>query len=173
MRNLLVMTVIGRDRTGILESIAGLVEAHGGNWLESRMCRLGGEFAGIVRIDVPKDRETDLLGSLQNLSFQGLTVVARPDQAEPAAGQRKAAVLSLIGTDRPGIIHQISAVLAHQNVNVEELETSCSSAPMSGESIFQAMARLQIPDSCFIPELRRELEALGSELMVDISFTEA
>lgn len=173
MRNLLVMTVIGKDRTGILESIAGLVESHGGNWLESRMCRLGGEFAGIVRIDVPKDRETALLGSLENLGSQGLTVVARQDQAEPAGSERKTAILSLIGTDRPGIVHQISAVLAHQNVNVEELETSCSSAPMSGESIFQAMARLQIPDSCLIPELRRELEAIGSELMVDISFTEA
>ena len=40
----LVMTVIGKDRTGLVESLASLVAEHGGNWLESRMCRLGGEF---------------------------------------------------------------------------------------------------------------------------------
>ena len=44
----LVMTVIGKDRTGLVETLAEIVAGHGGNWLESRMCRLGGEFAGIL-----------------------------------------------------------------------------------------------------------------------------
>ena len=49
----LVMTIIGPDRTGLVESVARVVAEHGGNWLESRMCRLGGEFAGILRIELP------------------------------------------------------------------------------------------------------------------------
>ena len=49
----LVMTIISPDRTGLVESIARTVAENGGNWLESRMCRLGGEFAGILRVEIP------------------------------------------------------------------------------------------------------------------------
>ena len=38
----LVMTVIGKDRPGLVDTMARLVAEHDGNWLESRMCRLGG-----------------------------------------------------------------------------------------------------------------------------------
>jgi glycine cleavage system regulatory protein len=171
MQSALVMTIIGMDRPGLIESIARLVAEHGGNWLESRMCRLGGEFAGILRINMPQGT-LGLIESLQGLQAQGITVIVRPDQPEPHRTKAKAASLSLIGQDRPGIIHQISAALANHSINVEELETECSSAPMSGETIFKAIARLQIPETCVISELRRELEEMGSELMVEISFSE-
>jgi len=172
MQNPLVMTVISKDRTGLVESLARLIADHGGNWLDSRMCRLGGEFAGILRIDVPKEREQALVQALQSLHSEGLNIVVRPDETASSAEAAKSASLSLVGHDRPGIIYQISAALAHQNINVEELETQCYSAPMSGEMIFEAMARLQIPSSCVISELRKELEGIGSELMVDIAFAE-
>jgi glycine cleavage system regulatory protein len=170
MQKPLVMTLIGKDRTGLVESVARLIADHGGNWLESRMCRLGGEFAGILRIDVPQDKEAALVHSLKSLQSQGLTVVIQTGKVLPVSGPGRTASLSLIGQDRPGIIHHISAALAHQNVNVEELETECSSAPMSGEKIFTAIARLQIPESCVVSKLRKELEEIGSEFMVEISF---
>ena len=171
MHSALVMTVIGMDRPGLIESIARLIAEHGGNWLESRMCRLGGEFAGILRVDVPQGTQA-LIDSLQGLQAQGITVIVRPDQPVPTAAPARTASLSLIGQDRPGIVHQISAALANHSINVEELETECSSAPMSGETIFKAVARLQIPEACVISELRRELEEIGGELLVEISFTE-
>ena len=46
----LVLTLIGPDRPGLVEAVAEVVAAHGGNWLESRMARLAGKFAGILRI---------------------------------------------------------------------------------------------------------------------------
>jgi glycine cleavage system regulatory protein len=42
---------------------------------------------------------------------------------------------------------------------------------MSGGTIFKAIAKLQIPETCDISALRKELEEIGSEMMVDISFT--
>jgi len=171
MQKTLVMTIMGKDRTGLVESLAGLIAEHSGNWLESRMCRLGGEFAGILRASVPEDRAQVLIGSLEGLKSQGLTVTIRRDEPLPFVGPTQTVTLSLVGQDRPGIIYQISAALAHQNINVEELETECSSAPMSGEMIFRAVAKLQIPETCAISELRKELEEIGSELMVEISCT--
>jgi glycine cleavage system regulatory protein len=173
MQSQLVMTVIGKDRTGLVESLSQLIEENGGNWLESRMCRLGGEFAGILKVQVPETGEKDLIRGLRDLQADGLSVMVRSDEAVSSVGPAQNATISLIGHDRPGIIHQISMALASQNVNVEELESKCYSAPMSGETMFAATARLRIPDSCVVADLRRELESIGSNLMVDISIKEA
>jgi len=51
-----VLTLIGPDRPGLVESVAARVAAHGGNWLESRMAHLAGQFAGILRVEVPAER---------------------------------------------------------------------------------------------------------------------
>ena len=49
----LVLTVIAEDQPGLVERIAQCISEHGGNWLESRMSRMAGQFAGILRVDVP------------------------------------------------------------------------------------------------------------------------
>ena len=55
--------------------------------------------------------------------------------------------LELVGLDRPGIVREISMLLAQHEVNVEELSTDRSSAPMSGEMLFRARARVHVPAS--------------------------
>jgi glycine cleavage system regulatory protein len=168
----LVMTVIGKDRPGLVESIARLVAKHGGNWLESRMCRLGGEFAGILQIHVESAQEQALKAELQALQAQGLTVVVCASPGGPEESHGRMAVLELVGQDRPGIVREISHALARQGINVEELATECTSAPMSGEMLFKANARLRIPATCPLPELRQELEHLGGNLLVEVSLEE-
>ncbi len=168
----LVMTIIGPDRTGLVESVAQVVADHGGNWLESRMCRLGGEFAGILRIELPVEKRQMLLGALQALQSRGLTVVVRPDEAAAAATHGRQARLEIVGHDRPGIVRQIAHALARASVNVEEFSSECVSAPMSGETLFKANARLQLPDGCDDAALKTELEKIADDLLVDISFAE-
>lgn len=168
MQTPLVMTVIGRDRTGLVESVASLVAEHGGNWLESRMCRLGGEFAGILRVHVPEERAEALIKATERLRERGLTIVARPDPSSASLVQRNLMTLELVGHDRPGIVRQLTAVLATRGVNVEELSTECASAPMSGEPLFKAQARLMVPEGCDPAKLRLELEKIAADLMVDL-----
>lgn len=172
MQRLLVMTVLGRDRPGLVRSLAALVAEHGGNWLESRMSRLGGQFAGILRIEVPEEKEQPLLAALTKLEAQDLKIVAHPDQAEPGAPSGRLSVLEIVGQDRPGIVRQISQALAAHGVNVEELHTGCASAAMSGETLFKASARLSIPKSCSTAVLRRDLEKIAEDLIVEISLAE-
>src|SRR3954447_13099449 len=107
------MTVIGQDRPGLVESVADLVASHGGNWLESRMSRLGGHFAGILRVEVSVEKEQYLVASLKTLSSRGLTVVVHSDEpeAEPPTGRVR--LLEIVGQDRPGIVRQISRALAN------------------------------------------------------------
>lgn len=167
MQRSLVMTVIGKDRPGLVESVASIVAGHGGNWLESRMSRLGGHFAGIVHVEVPADKEQSLANALKTLDSRGLTVVVHSDQAQPTAG-RRTNVLEIVGQDRPGIVREISHTLAEFGVNVEELNTECASAAMSGETLFKAHAILSVPDSCNISELRKNLEKIAGDLIVEI-----
>lgn len=166
-----VMTVIGKDRPGIVRSLAENVAAHGGNWLDSRMARLGGHFAGILRVEIPRDQQILFLKSLQQLETGGLKIVAAEGQGEEAKLQEfQAAELSIVGQDRPGIVHQITQALAQNGVNVEELKTECVSAAMSGENLFQAQIRVRIPKDSSLPKLRKEIEAIAADLMIEIKF---
>jgi glycine cleavage system regulatory protein len=168
----LVMTILGPDRTGLVESVARVVADHGGNWLESRMCRLGGEFAGILRIELPVEKRQMLLDALQALQGRGLALVVRPDEAAASATQGRQAKLEIVGHDRPGIVRQITHALARASVNVEEFSSECVSAPMSGETLFKAAARLQLPERCDLAALKTDLEKIADDLLVDISFGE-
>lgn len=170
MNVVLVLTVIGRDRPGLVERLAALVADHGGNWLESRMSRLGGEFAGILRLTLPAPAEPAFLANLANLQSSGLTTLARRDDSPDAPTTPGRLIhIDLVGQDRPGIVRQISAALAARAVNVEELTTERLSAPMSGEPIFKAKARVSLPPSTDIADLRQTLEAIAADLLVDLS----
>jgi glycine cleavage system regulatory protein len=167
MRISLVLTVIGDDKPGIVEQLSDHVLAAGANWEESRMARLAGKFAGILRISVDAGLAEALRARLTTLN-PGLTVVveATGDKAEKAV---RTVRLELLGNDHPGIVRDISRVLAQHDVNIEELETDVTSAPMSGEPLFRARAHLRTPSSLTLEWLRTRLEALAGELMVDLS----
>ncbi len=166
----LVITLVGADRTGLVESVARVVAEHDGNWLESRMCRLGGEFAGILRIEIPAEKKTSLLAALEKIS--SLNVVVQPSQSAVAITSGRQTKLEIVGSDRPGIVREITSALARANVNVEEFFSEVVSAPMSGETLFKASARLQLPEHCDLAGLKRDLEKIAADLLVDVSFAE-
>lgn len=167
----LVMTIIGPDKPALVDALATLVASHGGNWLESRMMHLGGQFAGILRVDLPAEQEQDFRSQLPWLEQRGLKVVvhSEPPSSGPTS-DRKMVTLNLVGQDRPGIVQQISRALGQNGVNVEELETECSSAPMSGETLFEAKARISFAPGCDFEKVRGDLEKIAADLMVELSF---
>ena len=166
MRKSLVLTVIGDDRPRIVEALADQVLAVGANWEESRMARLAGKFAGLLRVSVDGDRAAELARRLTALQG-GLTVVVEQTGDAPADDGR-ALRIELVGNDHPGIVRDISRALAAQQINIEELETDVTSAPMTGELLFRARAHVRVPSSVTLDSLRDQLEALAGELMVDL-----
>jgi glycine cleavage system regulatory protein len=121
------------------------------------MSRLGGQFAGILRVELPAEREPALAAALKALDARGLTVVVSTDQSQAQAAPARLRLLEIVGHDRPGIVRQISHALARNSVNVEELHTECCSAAMTGEILFKARAKL---------------EKIAADLIVAISFEE-
>lgn len=169
MTTTLVLTVIGPDRPGIVERVSQTLVEHQGNWIESRMARLSGQFAGILRVDLPDNRAKDFESACRGLKAEGLDVLTTFSQEEVGSEVRRMVILEVTGHDRPGIVRDISRVLAHKDVNVEELTTGVESAPMSADQLFRATARLAVPDGITNEELSRLLEPIGNDLMVDIS----
>jgi glycine cleavage system regulatory protein len=164
----LVLTVIGRDRPGLVSAVSETIAAGGGNWLDTRMASLAGQFAGMLLVAIAPDKADALVASLRQLEKQGLRlVIERSEEQTPVAG--RSLRLELVGLDRPGIIRDISHVLAGQNVNIAELESERVSGSFSGEAMFKAKARLTLPDGLPLEDLRQSLEAIAHELMVDLS----
>jgi glycine cleavage system regulatory protein len=163
----LVMTIIGTDRPGLVEMVSACVADHGGNWIESRMSRLGGRFAGIARVEVEAEKLPGLRRALHGLEADGLRVVVEAGGVlVPPTGV--AATLELVGNDRPGILRTVTHVLATHGVNVEELSSECVSAPMGGGDLFQARARVLVPADAKLDDVRRDLEKIAADLMVDL-----
>lgn len=136
------------------------------------MSRLGGQFAGILSVQVPEENETQLQHALESLKSKGLTIIAHADRPAAVSSDARTVNLEIVGQDRPGIVREISRALAMHEVNVEELHTEFVSAAMSGENLFKAQAWLSVPPSCDTTRLRQRLENIAADLIVDLSFEE-
>lgn len=171
MRSSLVLTIIGPDRPGLVEGVASAVAEHGGNWVESRMARLGGQFAGILLVDVPREGRDTLKQALFRLESQGLRLsIESSDDAEAAAPPSTTIRFELLGHDRPGIVRHVSRALAQRQVNVVELTTEVYSAPMTGEPLFRAEIEAAVPEGADADDVRAALERAADELSMDLTF---
>jgi glycine cleavage system regulatory protein len=167
---ILVLTVVGDDRPGLVSALSGVVAGHGGSWEHSQMARLAGTFAGIVSVTVADDRVDALLADLDSLAGGGLEVRVRTAvHTAPPVGVHW--TLSLVGDDRPGIVHQVTDALAGLGVSIEELTTATRDAPMSGGVLFEAQASLIAPSDVTVDAARAALEHIADELMVELTVT--
>jgi glycine cleavage system regulatory protein len=164
----LVLTLLGPDRPGLVEAVAQAIAGNGGNWVESRMARLAGKFAGVLRVELPTPAVEALRAALARLETEGLRIVLEPSEGGPSVAPQQIMELELMGLDRPGLVREVSRLLAAQKINVEELITDRSSAPMSGEMMFRARARLAVPAGVDVAAVRANLERLAGDLMVEI-----
>ena len=146
-----------------------VVTDHGGNWAESSMMSLAGKFAGILLAEIPSEGVDAFLSSMDALEADGLQIVAQSAEADSASGAGREYSLELVGQDHAGIVRDITEVLSSLAINVQELETTVQSASMSGERLFMAHAKIQIPMEVSLDQLQDAMEQLANELMVDIT----
>lgn len=163
----LVFTVLAADKPGRVDCIAQCILQHEGNWMDSRLSRMAGQFAGIVRVAVAKERSPALVASLQALASQGIEVTLVEGRSESASAW-KPVTMELVGNDRPGIVSDITSLLAEHEVSFERLVTDVRPAPMSSEPLFHADAVLALPLALPVEKLQELLQALANDMMVDL-----
>lgn len=160
----LIMTVLGADRQGLVNELAETVADHGGNWLESRMARLAGQFAGIARIQCPEHRVEELIAALD---AAGVNIqVARESSTESPT--MRMVRIEVMGNDRPGIVRELTTAISQAGGNVEEFSTGLESAAMSGHPMFRANGVIAIGPDESLDKLQEAIEQLGDDLTVDL-----
>ena len=168
----LVLTFVGDDRPGLVNAISEKVAASGATWLESRSVRLAGKFAGVVLISVPDDRLTGLELSLSDLAHAGLRIAIERGGAAEAEKPARIVSLGILGRERPGIVRDVTQTLTRLGVNIEEFMSGLESEPFTGAEMFRAKARLSVPEGLDLDDLRKALERLAGEIMVDLAVGE-
>lgn len=166
MKSYLIMTVLGSDRPGLVNSLADIVAKHGGNWLDSRMSRLAGQFAGIVRIECPTEEVSLMLQEIRSPGSDITVQAVRTGIEDPFS--RRTLCVDVMGQDRPGIVRELTAAIANAGGNVEELTTGLESAPMSGQSMFRARGVISIAEHDDPAKITTAIESLGGDLTVDV-----
>ena len=165
-----VVTIIGPDRRGLVAKITEEIVTHNANIEESHMARLGGEFAVIMLLSVADGNTQTLLDGLDKLDgdqvkvFVKETDLSRVNVFEGFVSYQ----ISVVGADHEGIVHHVAEYLAKQQIQVDEMETHVTMAPVSGAPLFSMQAEIQAPPDISLAELRDKLEDLGDQLGVDI-----
>jgi glycine cleavage system regulatory protein len=169
MTTSLVLTFIGHDKPGLVNTLSETIAGAGGSWLESRLAHLAGEFAGIILVSVPEPNAARLTTALRSLEEAGLRITVEPGSAAPPATGHRTLELRLIGHDRPGIVRDVTQALSQLGANIEEFSSGIESAPFTGETMFRAEARLGVPEGVTTEEVQKILEQLADEIMVDLT----
>ena len=173
MESSYIITFIGDDRPGLVESVAKVVEENHGNWQQSQLSQLGGKFAGLVLVSLPEGHGEQLEGALQELSQSGLSVRVTPSGTAPGNASSASITLSILGPDRAGIVREVSQALASRHVNVICMDSGVVSAPMSSEKLFSACIKAEIPADTDRDELLDILDDIANEMTLDIAIEPA
>jgi glycine cleavage system transcriptional repressor len=165
----IVLTLTGRDKIGIVDSITSVIVKRGGNVESSRMARLGGEFAMLMLIALPDKEFTNLDQDFQQLRGEGyqVTLLQTEDVSKKFAAWLPYEI-EVTGADHEGIIRDISHHLAVQGINIESMDTSSTPAPMSGTPLFMMKGVILVPPQLHFHVWSNELEDIGDKQNVTV-----
>ncbi|GAB3394452.1 glycine cleavage system regulatory protein [Humibacter soli] len=166
-----MLTVVGDDRAGLVQSVADVVSEHGGNWETSELAELAGAFAGIVLVSVPDLRLDELTRALENLDgLLRITVHGGGAVVDARPGTRF--TFSVLGNDRPGIVRDVTGILTRHGITIDLFSSQTREAPMAGGTLFEATVTARIPDDTDVSQAIADLELLAGEIQVDLSVAE-
>ena len=166
MQQQYVITFAGADRTGLVEALADMVTAHGGDWQQSELTRLGGAFAGAILVNVSTQGVADLNRAIESEQANDLVVSLTPVEASPMLEPNL--YLTLTGPNRPGIVYEVTHELSDSDINILHFSSSVENAAWSGGELFIAELATRAPASLDIAELRDRLDHLENKMTLEI-----
>lgn len=163
--NHIVISCIGADQTGIVETLSNVINKHNGNWQVSSLHHLAGFFAGVIEVAVSIDNTESLVTALNNIESLSCQIEIAHSVSENVNANL---TLELTANDRAGIVQEISSVIHRQDGNLIKLVSSQVSAAYTGQLMFNAKAQVAIKEAN-VEKLIRALENIADDLMVDIT----
>lgn len=164
------VTAFGPDQPGIVATVTGVLMGHGANLEDTSMTILQGHFAMMLVVDLPPGEDAEALerALAAEVGGLGLTVVVRPFEGDvtATAGDESAWAVSVYGSDRPGIVHRVTEILASAGANITDLSTRLVGE--AGASAYVMLLEITLPPGADAGRLGAELAVLGDELGVEV-----
>jgi len=168
MSQLIVLSAIGTDRTGVVQDIAKEVLACGGNIEESRMTTLGAEFATLMLVSGNWHTLDKLERGLEKLGKDdNLTVTIRKTDARPTKDDRMPYAVDVISLDTPGIVFSLASFFASRQIEISDVATRSYAAAHTGAPMFAVQMAVNIPSAVNLAQLRDEFLELSDRLNLD------
>ncbi len=169
--NHFALTIIGRDRPGIVAQVTDILYRMGCNIADSSSTILGGQFAMILIISHPEFKGRDDFGdAFLPLEESQLSVFLRT--LKPGGERRpdmpgEICMISVYGSDKPGIVFRVTNELGARGVNITDLNTKLVGS--SERPVYVMMLEAILPEDLSIDDLDNAMKGLQKELQVDIS----
>jgi glycine cleavage system transcriptional repressor len=169
-REYVVLTAMGPDRPGIVDTLSGFLLDAGANIEDSRMAVLGEAFAIILLASGDAGLEPTLRPGLAATEEKtGLAIVLAPSKPSARTEPSIPCEVTAVALDHPGIVHTISHEVAKCGANIESLETRSAPAPVSGSPMFTLTMLCCLPRELRFQDFRDRIEAAGVEIGVDVT----
>ena len=170
--NTICLTVLGRERPGIVSGITKVLFDEDCNIRDSTMTILAGEFVMLLIVELPPEMtnlqlERELRGAQQRFE---LTVFIKQLNEEEVRYHKPSNshtwAVTIYGGDRPGIVHHVASLMARKGISITDLKTRViSSMEGAGMVSMRVMAPVQVE----LEELRKQLNDVAARFGVEVS----
>ena len=161
----LIITAMGYDRPGIVLEISKVISTYGGNVEESRMAKMGSDFAIIMMVTIPGDNQKMVIKSLQLIP--NLDIRTKLTNSVKNANFQEYNIV-LHGADNEGIVNVLSSYLAENSINILEMNTNLTPAPITGTLLFNLNAIIALPSNINTESINIDFNTLSKKLGVDL-----
>ena len=166
----IIITATGSDRPGIVSELSNVITKHSGNVEESRMSKMGSDFAIIMLVVIHYKCEESLMQNLQSIKN---LVVSTKNTNSTSNYKSEHYTINLLGADNEGIVKVLSEYFANKSINIIELNTHVSPAPVTGTPLFNLKTIIDLPDRININMIQTELDNISNTLGVEINFSKS
>lgn len=169
--NHFALTVVGRDRPGIVSQVTEILFQQGCNLADSSCSILGGQFAMILILEHPEytDRESfgDAFKPLEDADLTVALRVLKPGGEIRTQIEGDLCMISVYGSDKPGIVYRVAKVLGERKVNITDLNTKLVGS--AERPVYVMVIEAALPEGVAEEDIDNWLAPIRDELQVDIT----
>lgn len=165
------LTIIGRDRPGIVSQVTEILYKLGFNIADSSCSILGGQFSMILIISNPtissKEEFSDSFAPLEESNLSVFIRTLKPGGEEHPAMEGELCMISVYGSDKPGIVYQVAKELGDRQINITDLNTKLIGD--EDRPVYVMMIEALLPEGIEVEAVEGWMAELKQKLQVDIS----
>jgi glycine cleavage system regulatory protein len=159
-----MVSIMGPERFGLLKLLAKETHALGGRWLNSKTSHLGGQFVGLLKVDVP-DENAEALQSIFTKLDGYVVIINKVAECDSGITLN----VSYDASDRPGLVSDITHLLTDQGIKIEHMESHRVGVIELGSNMFTAQMKLTLPHNMEPSLVKKELELLDGDGVVNLT----